>query len=177
MRTHTLLYLALVLGAALAPASAEAQTGLAPGAKVRVRSSVFGDYKKGLRAAQIISVSTDTIVFQLDGRTDSLALRRDEVQGLERWVGRKSHAADGLKYGALGGALFGVTVGATAKYDAGEWAMLGGIVAGTLGMLGGGVLGSLSRSDRWAALSPSEWRPRISLAPASSRGVALRVAF
>ncbi len=184
-------------------AAAQAGPVIATDTRVRLTSPVFGAVGKGRRMTRIIGVSPDTIIFQLEGRTDSLPLRRSEVQRIERWTGRGSQIRRGMKVGTLGGVALGTVMGLTwraseqcsepftyssepytgplecytPKTQTGTNVASGAIVFGGLGLLAGAVVGAFARADRWESLPPAAWQSRVTLAPAGSRAVALRVAF
>lgn len=99
--------LALLSSLVTSTAQAQMTFGLNPGARVRVKSAVLGEGRSARRVARIVAVSKDSMAFQIDGRGESVALRRIDVITLEGWAGRKSSALKGLKYGTLGGAALG----------------------------------------------------------------------
>lgn len=80
-----LLVIAFVLAATLAPAAAESQMtfGLNSGARVRVRSSVFGEGRQARRTAHIVAQAADSMTFRLEGRQETVTLRRSDVLGME----------------------------------------------------------------------------------------------
>lgn len=188
------LTLCLALVSCLVAPTAQAQMtfGLNPGARVRVKSAALGEGRSARRVARIVAVSTDSMVFQIDGRAESVALRRRDVITLDGFAGRQSNTVSGLKYGTLGGIAFGALLGAASgswsscgsdgfcgiyETSTAENVTYGAIGFGILGMLGGAAGGALTRSDRWQALAPSEWASRVTVAQKSSRELALRVTF
>jgi hypothetical protein len=157
-----------------APVGAQASNPLAPQqARVRITAPSLGE---GKHVARVISATSDPMVFQLEGRTDSVTFRRGEIASLERSEGTRSRGRRGMAIGLLSGVAIGVVSGLAYQpnCDPAETAgycetKSGAAAAGSVylalpGTILGGVIGLLVRSDKWVPVERTHWASRVSLA-------------
>jgi hypothetical protein len=169
------------------PAGAQPSNPLAPQqARVRIAAPSLGE---GKHVARVISATSDPMVFQLEGRTDSVTFRRGEITSLERSEGTRSRGRRGMGIGFLSGVAIGVVAGLAYQPNCdpaetvGYCQTKGGAVAegsvylGFLGTIVGGAFGLLVRSDKWVPVERTHWASRVSLARSNQSIGGVRIAF
>lgn len=180
MRNHLSLF--VFLAASSSAAAQNATATVAPGARVRVESSVLGT---GRMIRQVYLQRGDTLFLVPDPRIggDPVALPMADVRSLEVSRGWRQHALvgafTGLAVGVAAGAVYG-----NDQYDPGprscfifctqtrrelitQYASLGASVGPPLGAL----IGRFAFGDSWDRILPA--RARVSMAPGPLGGVRL----
>lgn len=148
---RTILAVALLLAAPV-DLVAQREPVVAPGDRVRVSA---GGVFPGRLVGTVMSLTPDTFVLEIEGRSQPLALPLASLETLQVSRGRKSHWPEGAVIGALAGAGIGTIVsyrfgfGCVAKIANRCVATGGWILGGLLGLLIGADIGASIKSDRW----------------------------
>ncbi|NIM49030.1 MAG: hypothetical protein GTO22_07195 [Gemmatimonadales bacterium] len=191
--------LMMLLVAPICTATAQDQwPPLEPGARVRLThqhptcplETCSGTKERSVGTLK--AAPADTLLLELHGRVDPLAMPLSSVTKLEVQRGRKAATWTGAGIGAVAGAVVGAVI-AVATFeepapcewfcfdfgpsDAGEAAVMGLAGGATLGFLVGLGVGALFKTDRWEEV-PLD-RLRVSLAPQRDgrSALALSIAF
>jgi hypothetical protein len=176
MRPALLLALAW-LAAPCIGATAQTPT-LPPGARVRVTAPAYGSARQ---VGTVLALRGDTLVLQTAANPDTLLLPWSGVTGLEVSRGRRRQVREGIGFGFLAGAAFGMLIGLAdgddppdsfIAFSAGEKALFAGAVLGGIGAVVGGVLGAASPTDRWERVPLRSVEARVGAAP-GGHGLAL----
>lgn len=195
MRT---LVIAVGLAASAAPLRAQSWRAVQPGERVRLSAPVLG--RERLVAA-VLAMRNDSLVVQVAGRTDSVAIAWNDLRSIDRSRGMRRQFWRTFLLGTTAGVALGAGVGyvlpakenpARVCYEFGDPervvpcnphavrdgnVMLGMAVLGGVGEIAGLVVGLTRRVERWERIRQSDWASRVSIAPAPSRGLAVRVVF
>lgn len=186
------------LAVAVTPLSAQSSRAVQPGARVRVSAPALGKEKL---VAGVLSMRNDSLVVQVAGRTDSVALALNDLRSLERSKGMRRQFWRTFLLGTSAGVALGGAIGymlpaeeepSRLCYDSRDRkrvipcrphavrdgnVQLGMAVVGGVGEIVGLVVGLKRRVERWERIEQSDWTSRVSLVPAASRGLAVRVSF
>jgi hypothetical protein len=174
---------------------AQGSPPLVLGARVRVTAPTALTPRR--QAGTMLALRGDSLVFQLEGRPDSVTLPMRQVTKLDVSRGEHSHGLEGMFLGALAGVAVGAVLESRASSqsdassgckDAGCAFLSGAAAAGAsygnqflplagllLGGIGGGIVGLAYESERWEHVPPRT-AGRVSVVPAPHGGVALSLA-
>jgi hypothetical protein len=166
------------VGPDLGRASEGQQAGVPlPKSRVRVKAVSFAHRVIGI----LERVTSDTLVVLREGEAGRLAIPIVDVTSLEVSRGKHSNLLKGMGIGLLAGAGVGLLVG-LATYDdencfpicgVGNYTAGSTIVFGGLGLVAGFAVGVATHSERWRAVSPSEFKVGFGGLPGG--GMAVRV--
>jgi hypothetical protein len=169
----------LLTMAAITPFSARASE-LLPGEHVRVDTLNKRGYHRQI-TGDVVSVDDKMlVVISTDERdTDTHAIPRNKITGVERYTGTQRHTAIGAVIGA--GAGFGLGLGALAIapswYNEGSGSHLFVLGMGVLGAGLGALIGHVDATEQWESVDGYS----VSLAPAATStgviGVSLNFGF
>jgi hypothetical protein len=122
----------------------------------------------------LISVGAESIAIRVAGRPGALTIPFGDVRRVEVSEGRVGRFDDGLAVGAIGGAAFGLVLGAitytpcdafvcVADFGPAGAALGGALLGGLAGGLLGGVIGSLFSEEVWKPLHFAPHAPQLKL--------------